>query len=458
MATQTYKVAAGDSLSKIAKTYGVKIGDITGYKSGDPNRINVGENLTINLGGISAVNNTGAAGKGLTSDQMETASNLPEPTNFLATQKTSSLSDKVSAVAKTVFDSNKIALDNLRKQQTDLTAADIKAEQKKNDKLQGKITDQIGNTDAADALTAVNKKFHVEENIKLFSDIQQKIVAATEALNMGLIYEGSRPARQRLLQGRSASLQKEGLATIGALQGTAAVIQGNINLAKAYADSTITAINDDNTRSLSALQTLLNLSNNNLVTLKSDEKKQVEDRIGAINDEMDRLQTNKDSVLDLMTQYPRAFNSGGVTLLDTKEQALQKMVPFLAADEKIKFDLDIATKRAALAKANGTNDDTANKGLLLDYKSKGMTYDEAIIRFADTLTPEYIAAIYGRKPAGSEFGTTDLYSNFVNPDGTPKPGYEVTLGSDGKPAIKKAADTSGGFWNSVGSFFSKLRS
>lgn len=43
----TYKVKKGDTLSQIAKTYGVGIGDITGYKSGDPNKIFEGETVTI---------------------------------------------------------------------------------------------------------------------------------------------------------------------------------------------------------------------------------------------------------------------------------------------------------------------------------------------------------------------------------------------------------------------------
>src|SRR3990167_481706 len=50
---QQYKVQAGDTLSAIAKKYGVSISDITGYKSGNANLIFPGENLTI--GGKSQV-------------------------------------------------------------------------------------------------------------------------------------------------------------------------------------------------------------------------------------------------------------------------------------------------------------------------------------------------------------------------------------------------------------------
>ena len=44
---QTYTVKSGDTLSQIAKNYGVSINDITGYRSGNPNLIYPGEVLTI---------------------------------------------------------------------------------------------------------------------------------------------------------------------------------------------------------------------------------------------------------------------------------------------------------------------------------------------------------------------------------------------------------------------------
>jgi peptidoglycan hydrolase-like protein with peptidoglycan-binding domain len=43
---KTYKVVAGDTISKIAAKLGTTANKITGYKSGDPNKINVGETLT----------------------------------------------------------------------------------------------------------------------------------------------------------------------------------------------------------------------------------------------------------------------------------------------------------------------------------------------------------------------------------------------------------------------------
>lgn len=47
MASSTYKVKKGDTLSGIAKALGVSQGDISGYKSGNPDLIYEGENLSI---------------------------------------------------------------------------------------------------------------------------------------------------------------------------------------------------------------------------------------------------------------------------------------------------------------------------------------------------------------------------------------------------------------------------
>lgn len=44
---KSYTVAAGDTLSGIAKAQGVDMSQISGYKSGDPNKIGVGETLSI---------------------------------------------------------------------------------------------------------------------------------------------------------------------------------------------------------------------------------------------------------------------------------------------------------------------------------------------------------------------------------------------------------------------------
>lgn len=384
----------------------------------------------------------------VTATDMEKGMGLPDPTTVAETEETVTLSDRVSQIAGTTLDSTRLAIDNLRAEQQKLIEADKAKAQAKRDKAEAGIQDFVGTTEAQDTLAEINKRFKVEDNIKLYSDIQQKIVDAQQALEVGLIYEKDRPARMRFVTGAQSTLMKQGLATIGALQGTAAVIKGNVDMAAAYADSTIQAINDDNAQSFAALTTLLDLANNDLVNLESDERDIINDRLDSIEKETTRIQENKDAVLELMTLYPRAFQAGGVTLLDSKETALQKMLPTMAADEAAKL-------AAATAKSSTVSDKdgpAADKAQLLQLKANGMTLEEAIDAFGDTVSISWIRSAYNQpdpKNIGGEDAITNAYYNqFLNPDGTLKTGFSVGINDKGTPIVEEeeAAEGESTWW------------
>lgn len=399
----------------------------------------------------------------ITSGDLGKSFGLPEPTTFSDNTKAPSLNDRITEVATAnLTDSNQKAIENLKSQQQSLvtTAKDNAGAEVQ--KRKNQLANLVGGTVTQDAIKSVYDEYKIKENLQLYSDIQTKIVDAQNALQMGLIYEKDRPARMRFVTGAENTLQKQGLATIGALQGTAAVIKGNIDLAKSFADSTIDAINADNERSFTALTTLLDMANNEYVDLTTEERKLINDRISTIEDEATRLQKNKDDVLGYMTQYPKAFLNGGVTLLDTKEQALQKMLPYLAADEKAKFEADLYTKY----KTSGASTDKAAeqeyKGQLLQGKNAGMSYNEAVLAFGDVLDINYINSVYGQdktNPTGADAITQAYYNQFLNPDGTVKPGYKVTVDpKNGRPVVTqdKSANTGDGFWKNIGQAFGSL--
>ena len=60
MLAQTHTVQAGDTVSAIARRYGVPVSSVTGYRSGDANRIGVGERLTIGSAPMPPVNSINA--------------------------------------------------------------------------------------------------------------------------------------------------------------------------------------------------------------------------------------------------------------------------------------------------------------------------------------------------------------------------------------------------------------
>lgn len=385
----------------------------------------------------------------VTGSQLEKGSSLPEPTTYANTQVVTPFSDRVSAVAKTTLNSSQLEVDNLRAELQKLNEAEQVTAKAEQTKLKGQVQDFVGTTEAQDALDANNKKFKVEENIKLYSEIQTKIVDAQQALEVGLIYEKDRPARMKFITGAESTLQKQGLATIGALQGTAAVIKGNLELAKSFGDATVDAILQDNEMSFKALNVLLDLASSDLVDLKDEERKLVDDRLNAIEEENTRVQSNKDDVLKLMADYPRAFLAGGVTLLDTKEQALAKMLPQMAADETAKFNASIAVK-------TDTDKDgpAADKQELLDRKAQGLiTLEDAIAQYGDVLSIDWIRSAFSapdpKTTTNKTIAENAAYAQFVNPDGSIKEGYVADVNDKGEPIIKKADDAGGGIWQSV---------
>ena len=394
----------------------------------------------------------------ISSNDLGRSFNLPEPGSFTNTTKTVSLNDRISEVAKmNLTDSTQKAIDELKsRMQSDVVA--------KKEKVAGEVDtykaelDKIVNTTETEtALRTVYDEFKIKDNLRLYSDIQTKIVDAQQALNMGLVYEKDRPARMRFISGAESTLQKQGLATIGALQGTAAVIKGNIDLAKSYADSTVNAINADNEKSFKALTTLLDIAEKGFVQLSEEERKLANDRIDSIEAEAVRLQKNKDDVLEYMTKYPRAFLNGGVTLLNTKEEALQKMLPIMAADEKAKLDAELFTKYKTSSSGTTEAQSQVYKSQLLSAKNGGMPYSEAILAFADVLDPNYINLIYGQgktATTGQDAILDSYYSQFLNSDGSVKAGYKVTVDpKNGRPIVEPVTQTGEGFWKNIGQAF-----
>jgi len=354
----------------------------------------------------------------ISTSDLTRAGNLPDAAT-LAESKTTlapSLSDMTTKVAGTTLDATGKAIDTLQATRQAAIDEKIKNEQAASDAAAKGISANLGSTAAQDALKAVNTKFGVDETIASLTAIKTQIVSAQEALNMGLIYEQDRPIREQLILGRSASLQKQGLATIGALQATAQVLQGNIDLAKTYADATISAINTDNKTQNDALTTLLDLHTKNLVTLTADEKSLVDDRIKALTDQAKTIEDSKTAVTDLMTTHPVAFQKAGVTFLDTKETALRKMLPYLASEAQAKTD-----------QTTDKDGPAADKSQLLTLKANGMPFAEAINAFGNTLSTSWIQSVYGQQTAGQTSPQDMLYGQYFNPDGTIKAGFHSEL-------------------------------
>lgn len=374
----------------------------------------------------------------VTTADMERGTSLPDASTFATSQQPEDISTAISSLATQTLSSTGVAIDALLAQQGKTTTVEKNAAQTKVDEVTGKIKTlgESQGTAAQDSLKTSRELFQTEQTIKDLKSIQTKIVSAQEALNIGLIFEKNRPARQQLLIGRSASLKAQGLATIGALQSTAQILQGNVDLAESYANTTIDAITTDNENSMKALNTLLGLYNDSLVTLEGDEKDVLEKRISALETQDKEIKQNSKDVFNLMQKYPSAAISGGVTLLDDRSTAIKKMLPKMSSMEMAKFNLDIAKGVKTKTDKDGPSED---KQQMLGLKANGMTYQEALNAFSDTLSVSWINDVYRQpdpKAVTAENQLLNAYYGTFLENGQVKEGFNVGVDKKGRPVVE----------------------
>lgn len=476
----SYTIKSGDTLGKIATAYGTDVGTLaSSNKIANPDKIQAGAVIVVPDASTGKAPTYGSASQlpgtvtaptytpttkpedrtaafattpapppvpptgAMTTSSLAQGNSAPDVSTYLSYIPKNSLSGMVGTVAASTLDSTGKAIDALLAKQQSIAETAKNNEQTQVDALGRAIKKRGESTAAVDALAEARDKFNVDQTIADLRSVQSKITSAQEALNMGLIYEGDKPVRMSLLSGRQATLQKQGLATIGALQSTAQILQGNLDLAKSYSDATVSAIQTDNANAMTALQTLLTLHNNNLVNLSNDEKDIVNKRITALQDQDKEIKSNADDVFQLMSQYPSAALSGGVTLLDDRKTAIAKMLPKMSAMEMAKFNAALASSASTKTDKDGPE---ADKNLLLSYKANGMTYPDAVTRFGATLSLDWINNAYGQaSPANNEDVVKNQYfAGFLNPDGSLKPG--VSLDAKGNPTMTTGA----------GNWFSKV--
>ena len=266
-----------------------------------------------------------------------TAPSVPVTTGSSAVTPRQEL-DTRNAAAATYLSGIDKTLDDQMRMREELVKKQQEEQKKTTNSLIDRLKGTLDQTTYQDSLKRDRELFQTETMIRQLGDIRSRIADATNALTQGILYEESRPVRMVTLIGRSAELKKQGEAHLQALQSTAEIIKGNIDLARAYADDSIAAIKADNAEKRSALNTLLELENNKLISLEKEEKDIIASRQKLLTEEADRVEKERDAIFNLATEYPDAFVKGGVTYLDTQDKALAKMTPYLAESDRLKIE------------------------------------------------------------------------------------------------------------------------
>ncbi len=293
----------------------------------------------------------------MSTDYIPSGSTVPiTNTNKITTTDGSSLpsafANAQSKTAATYLTGIQSSIDGLLAQREALqTKGANQAQQQVSD-----ITKNIGNiateTPYTTNLDNIRERFHVDQSIQTLQTIQAKIVSASAALNQGILYEENKPIRMQLIVGRANTLQRQGIASIGAMKAAAEIVQGNITQAKGYAADTADALKADSVQQQHALDTLLSLAHDNLTTLSKGEKKTVDDRLQLLKDRSNHIDKNTNDVMNLAAKYPHAFVKGDVSFIDSPQEALSKMLPQMSAEEQQTYNIDMARKEVALRNAN----------------------------------------------------------------------------------------------------------
>jgi hypothetical protein len=255
----------------------------------------------------------------------------------------------LSSVARSSLQGTSAQIDSLQSQrdryyteQQAQTEQDIKTDRTKVNNLVQKQSDEISK--ARESYIATYDK-----NILALNKINDQISSISSALEQGIIYEESRPARLEFVQGRASELQKQGNAKLNALNTASSIIQNNITLAGQFADRQKEFIGDVYAEQISAAELMLDLDNDNKISLDADEKEIFNSRIALLNEQSQREKDEIDKVAELAKIAPYAFVDGGVSFDDSLEQAMMKMMPYMSERDKLLFQAELASQNALTA-------------------------------------------------------------------------------------------------------------
>jgi len=313
--SQKYTVKSGDTLSAIAKQYGVGTGSISGYKSGNPNLIYPNEVLSIN----GSNNNT------IQASNIAPAPNVPLPTDQA----------KTNSGVNSLFsgDSVNANVNNYRKELEKMISTRTS---EIDNKIKGLKEQQNSTLDNIQALTTPfrqtledteRERLHINKNF----EANQTLIDELDTL---LTQGNDLIKQQQQVTGLSAIRNPRVQQTMNDISARAGVIEavinarnGQIGVAENMIDRSINAIASDRKDELTYYETVLNLNNQELISLTNDAKKLADFQVNMIKEDLDRAQKTSDYIKTLLVDPATAglMGEAGVTLNDSVDQINAKL-------------------------------------------------------------------------------------------------------------------------------------
>jgi hypothetical protein len=176
----------------------------------------------------------------------------------------------------------------------------------------------------------------VENKMNEYNELLKEVVHEKEALQLGMSKEGQRIAPMGIINRRQQVLQEQGLARIGALTAMAEIQQESVNSAIKFAEFSYNAITADRKEKINNYNSLIKMYNENIIELDKEERKVIDDMIEGLENDNEKLEKNKEEIMSLIIESPKAARLGGVTLTDTIDEAIDKILPYLDEDDEVK--------------------------------------------------------------------------------------------------------------------------
>lgn len=311
----TYTVKSGDTLSKIAKDYGVSVSDISGYKSGNPNLIYPGEVLNLSNVG-SSIN----------------ASNIKPPVNMSLPSSSTQQSSGSSSLFSNEGSVNS-QVDKYRKQLEKTINSKMKEVEKELADKRAVEKDTLGNM--KDLTTPFREDLENTERERLY--INENFEANQSLINEldTLLTEGNNLIRQQqqvtgLAAVRNPRIQQtmnDVAARAGVIEAVINVRNNQIGVAENLIDRSVNAIAADRLDQLNYYNTVLELNRQDILSLDSESKKLADYQVALIENDLRRAEETADYIKKLMIDPATATLMGeaNVSLNDSVDTINSKI-------------------------------------------------------------------------------------------------------------------------------------
>lgn len=330
----TVTVKSGDTLSQIAKQYGVNISDISGYRSGDPNLIFPGEVLNLS-----------SVGSSIQASNIQPTTNVSLPTqSSKQSSGTSSLFAGGDSISKQV-DKYRKQLDSMisnRKAEVDTQLKDLQAKEKETLSTMQTLTTPF----REELENAQREKLHINENFEanqsLINELDTLLTQGNDLIKQQSSVTGLAAVRNPRIQ----KTMDDVASRAGVIEAVINARNGQISVAENLIDRSVNAIAADRQDQLSYYETVLNLNHEGIVKLDSESQKLADYQVSLIKGDMDRATETADYIKKLLVDPATASLMGeaGVTLKDSVETINSKLKVAQANVDLRKASNDIMAK------------------------------------------------------------------------------------------------------------------